>query len=221
MPTSASESSLCVFMSPRDCFFPWSLLVFLLLSLSSPPPTQGSLFGSLSHIVHHPLAPPVPLIAEGLGRREKSSQVTRLSLSGPQSPPGLAWVASRPLPRLGPPSHCSWAWVRRNIGSPTPRHPLAGHTGAAVPPTASLGSCSSSPDPRLSYACLWRALPYLLAERLTPLWAPTALVHAVIISLPTEHYAYFFVFPSVPNPCLESLEAGNLRRVIILPSAQH
>lgn len=155
-----------------------------MFSLSSPPPTQGSLFGSLCHIVHHPLAPPVPLIAEGLGRREKSSQVTRLSLSGPQSPPGLAWVASRPPPRLGSPPHCSWAWVRRSIDSPTPSQPLAGRRGCGAP-TASLGSCSLSPDTQLSYACLWKAFPYLLAERHTPLWATTALVHAVIISLPT------------------------------------
>lgn len=176
--------ALCVFMSPHDCFFPGSLLVFLLLSLSSPHPHRVHFLAPspISSIIH--LHPPFLSLLKVLVEERKAAKSPGYPCQARRAPQG--W---RGWPR--DPSH-GWAPLLTAHGPgyeetlilPPHATPWLG-TWAAVPPTASLGSCSLSPDTQLSYACLWKAFPYLLAERHTPLWATTALVHAVTISLPT------------------------------------
>lgn len=54
----------------------------------------------LSHIARHPFVDPVPLLADNLSIREKSSQLTSLSLLGYRVPPGASLVTSKLLPHL-------------------------------------------------------------------------------------------------------------------------
>ena len=128
----------------------------------------------------------------------------------PAESPGLAWVASRPLPYLGCPPHCSWARVWRNIDCPTPCHPLAGHTRAVVPPMASLGSCSLFLNTQFSYALPLEGLP-IPSSRLshTPL-GPIALCPCSKYKSSLLALWICLCFPiPVPNSCLEFPEAGN------------